>query len=339
MSIETVIEAQKSLDRVQRFDVSSLPRVAQLGEAYGFQAALTPATRTIELFKKLPPDFLSELPDKQLNQIKSSADAFHNVLESILSFDSKQENAVAAHSNILRSINEQYQSVFGQIHSSISYLTSRQYDIASQEQAFRAAIQGAKDKAEELQSVLSVHQEQAERILAEIRKGAAEQGVSQQASYFANESTAHDTQANSWQNATIAAAGVLVIYAALSALAHKWGWLSPTNAYETVQLAMSKLLIFIVLAYILVLSARNFLAHKHNSIVNKHRQNALLTFNALADAAGSQENRDIVLTHASACIFSPQDTGYGRSGAPTSNDGSLGIVQALPRLATSSSST
>jgi len=60
----------------------------------------------------------------------------------------------------------------------------------------------------------------------------------------------------------------------------------------------------------LYLSAKNFIANKHNSIVNKHRQNALMTFKALVDAAKNPQNQDIVLTHAASCIFSPQSTGY-----------------------------
>ncbi len=103
-------------------------------------------------------------------------------------------------------------------------------------------------------------------------------------------------------------------------------------------MALSKLLIFAVLAYMLLLCARNFLAHKHNSIVNKHRQNALLTFKALADAASKEDQRDVVLTYAAACIFSPQETGYTKSGGaqlelPTN------IIQAIPRIASGGSAS
>jgi hypothetical protein len=97
-------------------------------------------------------------------------------------------------------------------------------------------------------------------------------------------------------------------------------------------LGLSKILIFAVLAYMLLLCARNFLSHKHNAIVNKHRQNALLTFNALVAAAGTEERRDVILTYAAACIFSPQDTGYTKAGAGPQSEMPLNIIQALPKL-------
>jgi hypothetical protein len=77
---------------------------------------------------------------------------------------------------------------------------------------------------------------------------------------------------------------VLTIYAFASLFLHKWDWMMPTNMYETVQLGISKALIFAVISYMLFLCARNFIAHKHNAIVNKHRQVALQTYTALADA-------------------------------------------------------
>ena len=115
---------------------------------------------------------------------------------------------------------------------------------------------------------------------------------------------------------------------------HKWGWLRPDGAYETAQFVVSKVLLFGVVVYMLVLSARTLLAHRHNAVINRHRYNALLTFNALADAAKGPENRDIVLAHAAACIYAPQDTGYTKNQSHPETIGN--VVQTLPRLMASS---
>lgn len=64
----------------------------------------------------------------------------------------------------------------------------------------------------------------------------------------------------------------------------------------------------------LFLSSKNFLNHKHNAIVNKHRQNALMTHTALVEASGDEGVRDAVLLQAANCIFSPQSTGYTQTG-------------------------
>jgi hypothetical protein len=168
-------------------------------------------------------------------------------------------------------------------------------------------------------------------MLDDIRRIAAEQGVSQQSSYFKAESETHDSAAEKWQWRTIYLAIGLAVYVGLSVFLHKWSVLSPANTYEAIQLTASKLLIFAVIAFILVLSARNFIASKHNAIVNRHRYNALLTFNALVDAATTPENRDIVLNHAAACIYAPQETGYSK-GSNERTELIPNIIQTLPKL-------
>lgn len=123
-------------------------------------------------------------------------------------------------------------------------------------------------------------------------------------------------------------ATIVALYAAATVFLHKWEYLKPATTFESAQLITSKILIFAVLSYLLILSARNFLSHKHNSIVNKHRQNALMTFNALASAAKDQNAKDIILTHAASCIFAPQETGY----AKTSTSGDPAITRSIMGL-------
>lgn len=76
------------------------------------------------------------------------------------------------------------------------------------------------------------------------------------------------------------------------------------------QLISSKVLIFAVLGYLLLMAARNYATHKHNVVVNRHRQNALLTYRSLVEASDGSGTEDIVLAHAASCIFSPQETGF-----------------------------
>jgi len=100
------------------------------------------------------------------------------------------------------------------------------------------------------------------------------------------------------------------VFAVLSLFLHKLPWIKPENGSEALQLITSKILIFAVLAFLLVMAAKNYATHKYNSVVNRHRQNALLTYRALVEAAAGQGTEDIVLAHAASCIFSPQETGF-----------------------------
>lgn len=325
--------ARTSLKRIQDFESTKLPRTERLGEDYNFSAAVEPAERLIGLFRQFPEQFLDDLPPSHLNNLKSAADSTFNYFEQILSFDPKASDAYGTRQTLITSLENHYETVFNSISSLIVFGATRLRDFSAIEGQARAAVQAAKDEVGNFAEDMRAQQEEAKRILDDVRRIAAEQGVSQQSSYFKTEGESHETVAEGWRWQTIYLAIGLGVFAALSTFLHKWSVLSPTNNYEAIQLSLSKLLIFAVIGFLLVLSARNFLASKHNAIVNRHRYNALLTFNALVDAAGSEDRRDIVLTYAASCIFSPQDTGYAKSGEKT--EIVPNIIQALPKLGSS----
>ena len=101
-------------------------------------------------------------------------------------------------------------------------------------------------------------------------------------------------------------------------------------------MAVSKILIFSVISFILYLSARNFLSHKHNAVVNRHRQNALMTYKALVEAAGEkQQASEAVLLHAAACIYAPQPTGYAGGGSDV--QGATSVIELLSKPLSASS--
>jgi hypothetical protein len=132
----------------------------------------------------------------------------------------------------------------------------------------------------------------------------------------------------SWLKRTINLAWALGVYAVMTIFLHKISWIKPDDTYSTVQLAISKVLIFGVLSYVLYLATRNYLAHKHNAVINRHRQNALMTFKTLVDAAKDLPNKDVILTHASACMFAPQITGYS-GGQPSEGPAAKSVVELL----------
>jgi hypothetical protein len=65
------------------------------------------------------------------------------------------------------------------------------------------------------------------------------------------------------------------------------------------------------LIYALFFAFKNHNANKHNSILNKHRADSLLTYKAILDVAGA-DKQDIILTQISDCMFKHQDTGFGK---------------------------
>lgn len=307
-------ETENSVKRIQEFEVTQLARTADFGAAFNFSTVVPPAERLVELFRLLPVSALRDLPDGNLNQIRQQADNVYNLFNQVQTFNIDESgNPAQFRTQITQQITDAYPSAFGTLLPFIGYASARAADFQRLEAEGRAAVQSIADRTSELMDGLNQTKTQAEEALSAAKRAALEQGVSQQAIYFKEESDFHKRAAGDWQKYTLVLTIVLAAYAALSVFVHKWDYLKPTTVFESAQLITSKILIFAVLSYLLILTARNFLSHKHNAIVNKHRQNALMTFNALAEAAKDQNAKDIILTHAASCIFAPQETGYAKS--------------------------
>lgn len=331
MATEKVYETcREALERVQTFDPTTLGRVDDLGRQMNFAEAVKPAEAIIAVYKRIPMSALPDFTDGQLNAILAQANSDYNVFKQILDFNAASGDAVGTRNNILANIKIRRDQLFDQLWQYVAYGVARITDTSMLETQARATIQGIQDQAVKLTDQLTKAKSDADNVLAAIRAVASEQGVSQQAIYFKDEAQSQETLADKWLIYTYRFAGSLGAFAILSLFLHKIEWIKPANSAEMFQLITSKLLIFTVLGYMLIMAARNYTTHKHNAVVNRHRQNALLTYRALVTAADDTGTQDIVLAHAASCIFSPQDTGFAHGKGET-GAGSKSVLELLTK--------
>ena len=309
-------EVSKSLTRMQQFKPATLAREQDLGSELNFTDAIPAAERLVGLYRQVSLPVLDDLPQQQLDALHKCANADFNRFEQIMKFTAKQGDPHSQRNTLVQQLDGAYQDTFNKLYPIISYSTSKSADFKCLESEARSMIQAVEDKATELTGKLESHNKRATEILDDVRKVAEQQGVSQQAIYFRDTAQEHETQATVWQGKIITFAWILGGYAVLTVFLHKIPGIKPDDAYQTVQLAISKVLIFGVLSYLLYLATKNYLAHKHNAVVNKHRQNALMTYEAIVNAAKGTANTEVILTHASSCMFAPQQTGYSGGASP-----------------------
>ena len=296
-----------------------------------FAEAVKPAEKIVAIYKRIPMSALPDFTDGQLNAILAQANGDYNVFKQILDFNAASGDAVGTRSNILTNIKARRD----QLWQYVAYGVARITDTSLLETQARATIQGIEDQAAKLTEQLTKAKSDADGALAAIRAVASEQGVSQQAIYFKDEAQAQETLAEKWLNYTYRFAAALGVFAILSLFLHKIEWIKPTNNAEMFQLITSKVLIFTVLGYLLIMAARNYTTHKHNAVVNRHRQNALLTYRAIVTAAEDAGTQDIVLAYAASCIFSPQETGFAH-GKGESGSGSKSVLELMTKGASKS---
>lgn len=331
MANEKVYEScRQALERIQTFDSTSLGREDDLGRQMNFAEAVKPAEAIIALYKRIPISALGDFTDTQLNAILGQANADFSVFKQILDFNAASNDAVGTRTNILNNIKVRRDQLFDQLWQYVAYGVARITDTSLLETQARATIQGIEDQAATLTKQLTKAKEDADGALAAIRAVASEQGVSQQAVYFKDEAQHQEMLADKWLTYTYRIAVALGVFAILSLFLHKFEWIKPDTNAEMFQLITSKVLIFSVLGYLLLMAARNYTTHKHNAVVNRHRQNALLTYRALVTAADDPGTQDIVLAHAASCIFSPQETGFTVSRGEAGS-GSKSVLELLTK--------
>jgi hypothetical protein len=153
-----------------------------------------------------------------------------------------------------------------------------------------------------------------QRLLEVSRDAAAEIGISQHAQHFAQESTNHQRSSWAWLAATVTFAlvtGVLAYlnyrYAQLAAMQSPAAEIS---ASVGAQLIVAKIVGFSLLLSATVWCGRIYRAHRHNYVVNRHRQNALSSFEAFVHATSDEQTRNAVLLRATESIFAQQHSGF-----------------------------
>ncbi|MCK0070866.1 hypothetical protein [Kordiimonas laminariae] len=323
-------EAKYSLNRIQNFDVSELPRVTDLGATLNFNEIVDDAQKLIELYKRLSIIALDDFPDESLHRINDIAKQHLELFDRVLRFDPGTQDPSSARKALIDQTAAAYRPAFDTLYVYIAYSLHRAADFQRLDTEARATLGAISKQSSEVSNELFKYKEAAEDVLTEIRQIAAEQGVTKEAIHFSTEYEVHAEAASNWKKATIWLSVGLVIFAIISLFLHKIPILIPENPYDAIQLSISKFLIFSVVAYMLFLSAKNFLSHKHNAIINKHRQNALMTHSALVEASGDEGVRDVVLLQASSCIFSPQSTGYSTDAVNDSSN-QKSMVEILSR--------
>lgn len=333
MATQTLLEStHDALDRVQQFDASTLSREADLGKQMNFSEAVAPSQALIDIYRRIPLTALDDFSDGQLNVISQQAQADFNVFKQILEFNATAANAASSRTSIINTLKTRRDQLFDQLWQYVAYGVARITDTSLLETQARATIQSIKDQSEKLTAQLHTAKNDADSALAEIRAVAAEQGVSQQAIHFKQEAEEQETLAATWLKYTYWFAAAVGFFAVLSLFLHKVEWIRPESSAEMFQLISSKVLIFAVLGYLLLMASRNYATHKHNVVVNRHRQNALLTYRSLVEASGGAGTENIVLAHAASCIFSPQETGFS-NGKGESVAGSKSVLELLTKTA------
>lgn len=324
---------EDTLDTLLEIDPESLVREDELGQAFSFKDGLPVFRRTLELFEELAECDFTDLPHSTLEQLNGQAEDALKRLQAIKEFDpaSTDQPPGSERDSLIEQLQNRWDTYHKTVMPVVGYLQRRGMDFDALERQARGTLSELEDAQQEFEKRKDHALVDINEALEKVREAAAEAGVSQQAIYFGEEAESHENASWWWLGSAAAFGAATLLYT--------WKMLEPrllalvgeASASGIVSAAIPRLVIVSILTFGIIWSARNFARNRHNMVVNRHRRNALSTFETFVKASSDPQTKDAVLIQATRSIFAPQPSGYS-SAQQEPRQGNQ-IVEILTRMA------
>jgi len=345
-STQKLIDALfKIIDEIEKIKISELAKGEQFGAAYGFQNDLPLFQTAQQMIMYLRNCALANLPEGILTNNIDACKNLLSVFQKIAAFDpaAAGTNPQDARQAILTEFKNAYQKVFANLAPIFSHEIRSEGRAKIAQQKIDALVADLEKSKGEFQDDKRKYTTEFAETLKSMKDAAGKEAISRYASIFKIQSEDHGKRAGYWLLATLLCiAGIIGVTYHLfitpftlspAATEDSTKKPAPVPASDPKLEASSdhkdepptlglirqfsgRFVIISTVFFLLTLCAKNYASHQHNAVVNRHRQNALETFQAFVQSAGSDSGtRNAVLLEATHCIFSVQPSGFGQKQA------------------------
>lgn len=310
-------ETGELVDKIASINPPDLVRRQELGAALSFEKGLPFFRRTLRLFRELSSADLSNVPHQPLQRLKQTIDNIANHLDAIEAFDPEEAaNPADRRDSLVNQIRDSYHPLWERAQPILGYSFRARFGVEEFEQQADEILTSLKEKVQEQETAASSLLQELETVKDEVQRTAQEVGVAKHAAHFKTQAEEHQTNAETWLGRTTwlglstLAFAVLSFVALFVDLPFFSAPLSGLSTSESIQVGVTRFLVFTFLLAATVWAGRIYKSHLHNYVINKHRQNALNTFETFAAAANDDQTKSAVLLQATQSIFAPQLSGY-----------------------------
>lgn len=306
---QVIADINALLPSILSLKAEDFERSPELGTDLNFAPAVPYIRRLFALFTGIRSQDLTEIGYPTLDQIRATGRNLVEILNLIKSFKASSPNAWNERQNLINRVQDCFDNCYQQLATTVAYAALTKGDLAQSEAEARrglAELAGLKQDAVERLKEIEGMRDAASRAV-----GAT--GVAEHARLFGQQAHIHNVAARCWLGA---AAGI-------SVAAGLFGWWAFPTSEDTLSSATSvahyihyvvpRVIVLSLGFYGVFLSVKNYVAHSHNAVINRHRENSLQTFEAFVNGTKDQATKDAVLIQATRCIFEPQPTGYSPS--------------------------
>ena len=247
------------------------------------------------------------LSNDAVQTVTSYLPQFYEIEGEIKDFDVRVENPTEKHAELLQKISDFYREARSVLDPIIAYVRSTQ--IGEYQTKFNDFFNNAESKWKEFDAESGAKLEKLDELRIARENQIAAKSVSDHVTFFKDQAEKHQKSAQQWLKRTIYMAIVFI-----GTVIVLWFLIKPTGDKLTaaiLQNFFTKGFVVSVFYMLLNRSIKNYTAEKHLEVVNLHRKNALATFEAFAEASGSNPHtRDQVLLASTNAIFDANQSGY-----------------------------
>ncbi|MBA7570551.1 hypothetical protein ES708_12303 [subsurface metagenome] len=308
---EIRLRFKSTLELITNYTIDSLVRTDELGTKSNFEKFKPEFEIILELYRSLKNiKNLNSIPIANLETLHEKATKTLMNFDKIKRFDPiKTPDSVQARNNLINNIKSNYTETFNASTPLIAYFSTKRIDIEemldNERHTITAIIKEMIEQKEKTEQSVSEIQD----ALEIVRNATAEIGVSQHAAHFNKQANEHKAKTKKWLITTISLAVATLGFGFY--LAFFSTDISKLNNVQSIQDSIAKLVIFSVLSTATIWVGKIYKFQWHNYIVNKHRQNALSSFETFVKAAkGDEQTKNAVLLQATQAIFSAQSSGF-----------------------------
>ncbi len=195
----------------------------------------------------------------------------------------------------------------------------------------KSELYSQKMEAEKIIATLIEQNKTANLLLEAQSKVVSNTGVQIHSNIFNEQSEVYQKNANIWLGFAIAILigilifGVCLLYGPV-----------PKNQISIIYSSVARIIILASLFYALKICTKNVKSYRHNSILNKHRHNALMSFQTFTTSSEDEMTKNSILLEATRTIYGIQSTGFGDS--DTDSENPIKVIEILKNITKSPNS-
>ena len=301
---------QSDLEDLKRPDLSRRKLDFEIGHA-----SLLAAYELLREILTSPREWLVGLSKNDIQQIRRFLGEWHKTAKAI--WDTNLSTSRERHTEVLQQIfrfSDEAKQQLGQVGTHLRSKKLEQLEtqvnttVGETLEELKAEKDLLQKQREEAEKNESNRQKEFAELKDDIQNQLRKETVSKHKAIFAKQAKEHRQASQRW---LIATGGLIVVFGAVFYWLFEALRLGGTEWVEVLQNVFTKGFLLTLIYLVLNRSIKNYTAHKHLEVVNRHRQNALDTFDDFVDSAGeNQETKDAVLLAATNAIFDANQSGY-----------------------------